>query len=271
MNAVRRTINHICNASLNESVFLDRLKYAIVKPTHKKEDKTDVSNYRPILLLTTFSKIFEQVMYRRLSQHLNVNKVITPEQFCFHKNCNTETEIYSLTNNILKSLDEHNQAVGTSCNLAKAFDCVNHDILLDKLLYYGIQGTTLRWLRSYLVNSRQKVEIWHTELGKTSSNWETIKSGVPQGSILGPLLFLLYINNLPSGICIDCKLLLYAEDTSLLISGPDICDIQTQSMMVLDNLTNWFMKNGLSLNLKNQSNEIHFKLLKQGTLSDLIS
>jgi hypothetical protein len=102
MNVVSRQINHICNASLNEGVFPDRLKYAIVKPIHKKGDKTDVSNYRPISLLTTFSKIFEQVMYRRLRQHLNVNKVITPEQFGFKKNCNTETAIYSLTNNILK-------------------------------------------------------------------------------------------------------------------------------------------------------------------------
>jgi hypothetical protein len=143
MNAVSRPINHICNASLNEGVFPDRLKYAIVKPIHKKGDKTDVSNYRPISLLTTLSKIFEQVMYRRLSQHLNVNKVITPKRFGFQKNCNTETAIYSLTNNTLNSLDERNQAVGIFCDLAKAFDCVNHDILLDKLLYYGIQGTTL--------------------------------------------------------------------------------------------------------------------------------
>jgi hypothetical protein len=116
------------------------------------------------------------------------------------------------------------------------------------------------------------VEIWHTEFGKTSSNWETVKSGVPHSSILRPLLYLLYINDLPSGIGIDRKLLLYADDTSLLISGPDICDIQTQLMMVLDNLNNWFMKNDLSLNLKkNQSNEIRFKLLKQYTLSDFIS
>jgi hypothetical protein len=88
-----------------------------VKPIHKKGNKTDVSNYRPISLLTTFSKIFEQVMYRRLRQHLNVNKVVTTEQFGFQKKCNTETAIYSLT----KSLDERNQSVGIFCDLANAF------------------------------------------------------------------------------------------------------------------------------------------------------
>lgn len=109
-----------------------------------------MSKYRPISSLTAFSKILEKVVYNRLSQHLYVNKIITPEQFGFRKNSNTETAIYTLTDNILKTLDERNHILGIFCDLSKAFDCVNHGILLDKLLYYGIHDTVMLWFKSYL-------------------------------------------------------------------------------------------------------------------------
>jgi hypothetical protein len=225
----------------------DRLKFAIVKPIYKKGEKTDMPIYRPISLSTSFSKILEKVAYNRLSQHLYLNKIITPEQFGFQKN-STETAIYTLTNNILKTLDEPNHILGIFCDLSKAFDCVNHGILLDKLLYYGIHDMAMLWFKSCLENRRQRVEIWHNELGKTFCNCET-KSGVPQGSVVGPLLFLLYINDLPLGINTDSKLLLYA-DTSVLVSGTNIQELQTKSVIALDNINNWRVRNCLSLNLK---------------------
>jgi hypothetical protein len=112
------------------------------------------------------------------------------------------------------------------------------------------------WFKSYLENRRQRDEIWHNELGKTFSNWETIKSGVPQGSVLGLLLFVLYINDLPLGINTDTKLLLYADDTSVLMSGTNIQELQTKSVIALDNINNWLMRNGLSLNLKKKKTKI---------------
>jgi hypothetical protein len=105
--------------------------------------------------------------------------------------------MYMFTNNIPKASDEHNQTQGLFCDLAKAFDRVNHDVLLDKLLYYGIHGAAMLWFKPYLQNRRQRAEIQHNETGKTFSNRGTIKSGVPQSSVLGLLLFLLHINALP--------------------------------------------------------------------------
>jgi hypothetical protein len=127
---------------------------------------------------------------------------------------------------------------------------VNHDILLDKLCQYGIHGTTLLWFRSYLEKRRQRVQILYSEIRKTSSGWETIKNGVPQGSILSPLLFLLYIIDSPLAINIDYKLLLYADDISVQISGPDIQEIQSKPLIALDSINKWFTTTGLSLNIK---------------------
>jgi hypothetical protein len=127
---------------------------------------------------------------------------------------------------------------------------VSHDILLEKLCYCGIHSSALEWFRSYLENIRQRVEILHNEFVKTSSGWETIRNGVPQGYVLGPLLFLLYINDLPLGINIDFKILLYADDTSILIPGPDIQEALSKSLIALDSINKWCMTNCPPLNLK---------------------
>ena len=111
-----------------------------------------------------------------------------------------------------------------------------HDILLSKLVVYGICGKTIMWLKSYLENRKQRVELYNNEKGKSCSGWETVKYGVPQGSILGPLLFLLYINDLSFVINTDIKLLLYADDTSVLVSGNNLHEIQAKSRMVLNTL-----------------------------------
>jgi len=164
----------------------------------------------------------------------------------FEKNGNTNTAIYPLTDDISKALNTHRQIAGIFCDIAKTFESVNHDILLEKLCYYGIQGSALLWFRSYLENIRQRVEILHNEFGKTSSGWETIKNGVPQGYVLCPLLFSLYINDLPSGIDTDFKLLLYSDDTSILISGPDIQEALSKSLIALDSINKRCMTNCLS-------------------------
>jgi hypothetical protein len=129
------------------------------------------------------------------------------------------------------------------CDLTKAFDCVNHDILLSKLAKYGIGGKIKTCLMSYLENRRQRVELYNNGNRKCCSNWWTVKYVVPQGLILGPLLFPLYINDLPSALSTGIKLLLYADDTSILVSGINTDEIQERSKLMLNSLSQWFKSN----------------------------
>jgi hypothetical protein len=126
---------------------------------------------------------------------------------------------------------------------------VIHDILLDKLVIYAVRGEIIRWFKSYLEQRKQRVEICHSEKGKVYSNWEIVKCGVPQGPVLAPLLFLIYINDLPFGMNTDYKITLYVDDTSVLISGNNTHELQVKPNMALNTLKYWFMNNGLSLNL----------------------
>jgi hypothetical protein len=141
-----------------------------------------VSNYRPISLLTTFSKVIEKVMYNRLSHYLQTNNILVPEQFGFRKGISTEDADFKLTESVLKSLNQKMYVGGIFCDLAKACDCVNHEILLIKLHFFGIQGATASWFRSYLTDRKQNIEIkspYATQ--STYSNWGTTEHGVPQG------------------------------------------------------------------------------------------
>jgi hypothetical protein len=133
--------------------------------------------------------------------------------------------------------------------LTKASDCVSHDILLSKLAIYGIGDKIILWLKSYLENRKQRVELLNNGRGKCCSSWGTVKYGVPQGSILGPLLFLIYINDLPSVQSTNNKLILYADDTSILVSGTNINEIQVKTKLILNTLSQWLKFNGLSQSL----------------------
>jgi len=166
-------------------------------------------------------------MFNRLNQHLNLNRKIVSEQYGFRRGNSTENAIFSLMNTILSSLNKKQVIAGLFYDLPKAFDSVNHSVLLQKLFYYGVQETYHSWFKAYLTNRQQKVTITING-GNHSSNWETVTIGVPQGSVLGPLQFRIYINDLPHIIQQTAKPVIYADDTSILIQATNIMELHAK-------------------------------------------
>jgi len=195
-----------------------------------------------------FSKIFEKILYKRLYYHLNLNNILVKEQFGFKCNSSTEAAIYTLINNILTSLNNRITVGGLFCNLQKAFDCVNHDILLSKMKFYGITGVANRLMESYLWNRYQSVNINTNHSTDNLSKWRKVQHGVPQGLVLGPLLFLMYINDLSKSVSNITRPILFADDTSFIITDCDETAFKLKTKEVSKELNKWFQSNLLMLN-----------------------
>jgi len=213
-------LTYICNKSILAGTFPDRMKFSVIKPIFKKGNKMNLTNYRPISLLISFSKVFEKALFNRLTAHFDNTKLLVGNQFGFRKGIATEDAIFKLINGTLNALNNKKMAGSIFCDLEKAFDSVNHDILLSKLLYYGINGKAKLLLESYLQNRYQRVQITNSHFNaNTVLEWTKIKYSVLQGSILGPLLFLVYINNLPKAVEHKVLPILFADDTSTLLTS----------------------------------------------------
>ena len=201
--------------NLSEGIFPDPLKHAKVIPIYKKEGPLNCNNYRPISLLSNVSKVFEKLMYHQLHCFLEHDFLYT-QQFGFHNSHSTNQALINITEKIQKALDNNNFACGVFLSISKAFDNVNHEILISKLEYYGVQETMLDLFKNYLKNRTQ-----FTLINNSTSETLNVKSGVPQGSILGPLLFFIYINNMHL-ITEHADMHHFADDTSLLYGHKSI-------------------------------------------------
>jgi len=172
---------------LAQGIYPEKLKFSLIKPIYKIRDKSSPSNYRPISLLPVFSKIFEKVIYKRLFDHLNSHVILIEHQYGFRSKMSTENASYILLNEILTALNNKQMVGGIFCDFHKAFDCINHAVLLEKMKFYGVSGKFYNLVQSYLDGRYQKVILSHNN--GSESTWEKIKQGVPQGSILGPIFF----------------------------------------------------------------------------------
>ena len=242
--AFNKVVAAIINNSFRDGIFPNTLKMAKMVPIHKSGAKTDVTNYRPISLLSSFSKIFEKAMHKRVACFLDHHNAIFANQYGFRSGHSCEHALLSAQKAVTDILDRKEIALLLLIDFSKAFDMVDHNILLDKLQHYGIRGLAHTWFKSYLSNRKQYVSI-----NNKNSNTGSLKHGVPQGSILGPLLFIIYINDLPN-IQNLLTFVLYADDANIIISGKTLHEIQLKFAALSDSLVRWVSTNGLSLNVR---------------------
>nr|CAI5817711.1 unnamed protein product [Callosobruchus analis] len=242
---------YIINNSLKYGVYPDQLKTAIIIPVYKKNgDLSSFNSFRPISLLSVFSKIFEMVMNRRIWNFLESNNIIKNTQHGYIKGKSTLTATYQFIQNIILDIDQDKVILGIFLDLTKAYDCLDHNILLSKLERYGISGPALLWIESYLNNRKQKVKLSRQNI-TTHSSELTTTMGVPQGSILGPTLFIIFMNDIDNCIKYEaCRITKYADDTNLLITATDLESLNAEGTHSMRNIQNWLVGNRLILNEK---------------------
>lgn len=213
-NPLAKPLSDLFNHSMSNCVCPDMWKEANVSPLYKKDDPSLVNNYRPISLLSTVGKVMEKVIHKHMFNFFSEHQLITPLQSGFVPGDSTVNQLVDIYDTFCKALDDGKEVRAVFCDISKAFDRVWHKGLLFKLKEAGIDSSLLQWISSYLSNRKQRVII-----PGGSSNWIPIQAGVPQGSILGPLLFLIYINDIVLNI--NSTVRLFADDTSLYLIVDD--------------------------------------------------
>ncbi len=251
-DTIAHPLSFIFNLSFRTGIIPDHLKIAKVVPIFKKGDQDCFGNYRPISILPIFSKIIERLIHKRLYAFISKFNLLHNNQFGFRPNYSCEMALIQAYNHIVSNLDLKKHTIGIFLDLSKAFDTIDHNILMSKLHHFGIRGVAFEWFRNYLSHRTQYVNF----NGHDSSKLD-VSCGVPQGSILGPLLFIIYINDLIY-LSNYSNMLLYADDTNILFSHSDLDQLVDHVNSELCNISSWFKANKLSLNI-DKSNYIIFK------------
>ena len=263
MSVVKKTVHeikhqlvHIFNLSLMLGVFPNKLKIAKVIPIFKKGTKNDMNNYRPISVLPAFSKVLEKIVYNRFIVFIESNNLLSRSQYGFRQNRSTTAAVLQLADHILQEFDKNKFVIGIFLDFTKAFETVDHQILLSKMEHMGVRGVALQWFKNYLEN-RQQLVLYN----KFSSGFLNLEYSVPQGSILGPLLFNIYINDVAESTK-NLSTILFADDSCMYFSHNDINSLFNIANEDLKNVENWLKLNRLTLNL-NKSHYILFSRRKR--------
>ena len=237
-------LTHVCNTSLTDGIFPDPMKVAKIIPIHKSGPTSQVNNYRPISILPSLSKILEKIAYQQLMEFFNHNNLLTNSQYGFRPQRSTESALQCFTDHVLDAFDNDRFTLSVFLDLSKAFDTVDHSILLNKMYYYGVRGHSYQWFESYLSNRSQYVYM-----NSGTSTKLNINCGVPQGSILGPLLFLIFVNDIVNSSKI-LNYILFADDTNTYLSHSNIYTLINTVNTELTHIATWLCANKLTLNIK---------------------
>jgi hypothetical protein len=231
---------------INRSIELSRVpalhKKAKITPLYKKGNKQETGNYRPVSLLPALSKILEKAVCQQVMRFLNKNQLLCPNQFGFRTRNQTTHVVHSLLNTVAENAINNHCTIATFIDLSKAFDCLQYDKLYKKMEGLNFADSTINWFKSYLSDRKQCVAV-EGEL----SDWLPMELGVPQGSILGPVLFLMYINDINKSDQ-TAKFVKFADDTTILISAPTAEEAADKMNKTLERVYKWFRQNKLNLN-----------------------
>lgn len=247
-------LTYLINLMLSVGVYPESLKITLVVPVYKKGDKKSPDSYRPISLVPIVSKVIEHCIKEQLCNYFESNHLISSSHFGFRSGLSTVKAVESLVSVILEGYENYSYSCAMLLDLSKAFDTVSHDILLAKLHYYGLSGFELSLIKSYLCNRCQIVTVENRR-----SETLYISNGVPQGSVLGPFLFLVYINDLPGFL--PYKSILYADDTTFITVDVDLDKVKSKNNEMIEKSAIWLHHNKLILN-HNKTETMYFYLHK---------
>ena len=219
------------------------MKHALVTPIYKKGDREDPCNYRPISKTPALSKIFEKVLRKQMNEYLEENQLLSETQFGFRARFSTTDALFHATETIRKNSDDGKNVAAAFLDLSKAFDSISHEIVLNKLKQYNFDLITISMIRSFLSERYQKVT-----LPNCHSDWIKLYQGVPQGTVLGPLLFNIYVNDMQNEVQNDCNLLQYADDTMVFKSDSNLHKAIASLVQIVKKLLFFFESHRLTIN-----------------------